>query len=331
MHVALNYQALQRLCNRLLKSNRYDQQVEIDVESRQDLLWWIYCFPLHNSKSLTSSGCGNHIRYIDWAGEQLVRTNMQATLGTKKSSHQFHWAQGSILSDEVLVTSRPQTFPSLVTAISFINHKGGTHSNILSDLALQIWTCCIKRNITICAEHIPEIDTCRCRPRIQEATRTCRVEAKQLFVKINVKWGPLDVDLIAVRHNYQLQRYFSCSPDLEVEAIDALAQNWKNLKPHVFPPFSRCLKKIRQESLGSRYRISSKSRRTSKSCCPQNVAACFCELIPINAALEILPHGKGSPATVRMSTCTLCAYKLAYYWSHACMCVSIFVDTALEM
>ena len=37
----------------------------INVESRQDLLWWIYCFPLHNSKSLTSSGCGNHIRYID--------------------------------------------------------------------------------------------------------------------------------------------------------------------------------------------------------------------------------------------------------------------------
>ena len=121
------------------------------------------------------------------------------------------------------------------------------------------------------------------------------MEAKQLFVKINVKWGPLDVDLIAVQHNYQLRRYFSYSPDLEVEVIDALAQNWKNLKPRAFPPFSKCLKKIRQESLSSRYRISLKSRCTSKSRRPQNVAACFCELIPINAALEVLPHGKGSP------------------------------------
>ena len=41
--------------------------------------------------------------------------------------------------------------------------------------------------------------------------------------------------------------------------------------------------------------ISSKSRLTSKSHHPQNVAACFCQLIPINAALDISPHGKGSP------------------------------------
>ena len=50
------------------------------------------------------------------------------------------------------------------------------------------------------------------------------------------------------------------------------------------------------------YRISSKSRRTSKSRCPRNVAACFCELIPINVALEMSPHGKGSPAIMRTRT-----------------------------
>ena len=29
---------------------------------------------------------------------------------------------------------------------------------------------------------------------------------------------------------------------------------------------------------------------------PRNLAACFCKLIPINTALKIWPHGKGSPA-----------------------------------
>ena len=41
------------------------------------------------------------------------------------------------------------------------------------------------------------------------------------------------------------------------------------------------------------YRISSKSHRTSKSCCPWNVAAYFSTLILINAALEISPQVKG--------------------------------------
>ena len=52
------------------------------------------------------------------------------------------------------------------------------------------------------------------------------------------------------------------------------------------------------------YRISSKSRHTSKSQRPRNLAACFCILIPINVALEISPHGKGSLAIY------VCAYAL---------------------
>ena len=49
------------------------------------------------------------------------------------------------------------------------------------------------------------------------------------------------------------------------------------------------------------YRSSLKSRRTSKSRHPWNVAASICQLVPINAALEISPHGKGS------TTISVCA------------------------
>ena len=54
LQAPLHYRALQRLRNRSLRNNRYDQQVELDVESRQDLLWWIHHFPLHNGKSLAT-------------------------------------------------------------------------------------------------------------------------------------------------------------------------------------------------------------------------------------------------------------------------------------
>ena len=57
------------------------------------------------------------------------------------------------------------------------------------------------------------------------------------------------------------------------------------------------------------YIISLKSCRTSKSCHPQNFTACFCELIPINTALKISPHGKGSPA---IYICVLALYVHTY-------------------
>ena len=53
------------------------------------------------------------------------------------------------------------------------------------------------------------------------------------------------------------------------------------------------------------YRISLKSRRTLKSRRPRNVAASICQLVPVNAALEISLRGKGSTA---ISVCTRAFY-----------------------
>ena len=79
------------------------------------------------------------------------------------------------------------------------------------------------------------------------------------------------------------------------------------------------------------YRISSKSRRTSKSRRPRNVAASICHLVPINATLEISPHGKGSieisvcAGTFYVHTTRLIIEAVYVAW------VSISVDAALEI
>ena len=44
-----------------------------------------------------------------------------------------------------------------LSAIAYINHKGGTQSRTLSDLALEIWEWCLTRGITIYVEHIPGV------------------------------------------------------------------------------------------------------------------------------------------------------------------------------
>lgn len=42
-----------------------------------------------------------------------------------------------------------------ITAIAFLNRMGGTHSVPLSDLAVDIWSWCIPRGITVHTEHLP--------------------------------------------------------------------------------------------------------------------------------------------------------------------------------
>ena len=41
------------------------------------------------------------------------------------------------------------------TAIAYLNHKGGTTSRAISNLAVEIWEWYLRRNLTIHAEHIP--------------------------------------------------------------------------------------------------------------------------------------------------------------------------------
>ena len=70
----------------------------------------------------------------------------------------------------------------------------------------------------------------------------------QIFQALEMKWGPLDVDLFVARHK-QLRRFFSFRPDPEAEAVDALAQPWTDIRRYAFPLFillRRCLQKIRQ-------------------------------------------------------------------------------------
>ena len=56
LQAPLHYHTLQRLCNKSLRSNRYNCQVEMDLESKQDLhvLLWIHHLPLLNGRSLTT-------------------------------------------------------------------------------------------------------------------------------------------------------------------------------------------------------------------------------------------------------------------------------------
>ena len=262
LQAPLHYRALQRLCNRSLRNNKYDCQVEIDLESKQDLLWWIHHLPLHNGRPLTTPVADVVITLdastVGWGATCQDKHAGGPWSKEERNAHiNFLELKAAFLALKTFVSNKSHIHVLLlidnITAISFINHKGGTHSKVLSDLAVQIWTWCIQKNITLCAEHIPGVDNVGADRESRKRMGLAEwMPNRQLFVEIHKKWGPLDVDLFAARHNYQLQRYFSYQPDPGAEAIDALAQDWKNLRPYAFPPFNllgRCLKKIRQEKV----------------------------------------------------------------------------------
>jgi hypothetical protein len=134
------------------------------------------------------------------------------------------------------------------TAISYLHKKGGTHSQTLSDLAIQVWEWCLARRLTLQAVH----SLGRENDGADKESRKPRdwMLHLEVFRKLDLTWGRFDVDLFAARHNAQLPRFFSHRLDPLAEAVDALNQTWSTPSPYAFPPFfiiGRVLQKIHRD------------------------------------------------------------------------------------
>ena len=125
-----------------------------------------------------------------------------------------------------------------ITAVSYINQKGGTVSKALCKLAITIWTWCTERKITLQAEYLPG----RLNSQANEESRTvrdcCDWKLKQLvFQQIMAAMSPLEVDLFASHLTKQLPRFYSWRPDPEAEVTDAFMQNWATRRGFSNPPW----------------------------------------------------------------------------------------------
>ena len=135
--------------------------------------------------------------------------------------------------------------------IAYLNKRGGTHSQRLSDLTAQVWEWCLTRRITLQEKHIP----CREKKGVDKESRRGAdpsdwVLFPEVFQEICCRWGPLDVDLFVARQNAQMPRFYIYRLDPLAEAVETLGQKWTALHPCAFPPFillGRVLQKIRRD------------------------------------------------------------------------------------
>ena len=139
-----------------------------------------------------------------------------------------------------------------MTVMSYISHKGGTHSQELSRLAVKIWTWCLHRGITLSVEFLPGVKNIVA----HEMSRNFNDHTQwhllpEIFEEIvqELDFRP-SVDLFASRLNKQLPKFVSWHPDPQAWQVDAFTISWNNLTGYLFPPFtllSWCLQKVRVE------------------------------------------------------------------------------------
>ena len=136
-----------------------------------------------------------------------------------------------------------------VTAVTYINHKGGTASNLLCQLAITIWNWCIARNISLTAEHLPGHLNAIADQESRSVQDRCNwMLNPDIFQRIKEMMGPLEVDLFASRLSKQLPRFYSWRADPEATATDAFMQDWSQQRGYANPPWClihRCLSKVK--------------------------------------------------------------------------------------
>ena len=260
----LHYRALQRLKGKALRNSchNYNTVISLDEEAVKDLDWWTVQASGSNGKPIklpraeriiesdaSTTGWGASCQGVQTGGpwdqrEAQMHINWLELKAAFLALKTFaaNWTNLHVL---LLLDNR--------TTIALINKKGSPHSKLLSDLAVQLWEWCLAKGITVRAEHIPGVENVRADRELRRRPDPSdwRMDSKVVMQIFN-RWGLLQVDLFAARHNAQLPQYFSFKPDPGAVAVDAFAQDWSNLTPYAFPPFlmvGRCLQKIREEKV----------------------------------------------------------------------------------
>ena len=266
----LHYRALQMQMNSVLPlnysqeeiSNKYNTVLSLTSASKEDLQWWLtnttapmgapVC-PSEPSITVHSDASNQ-----GWGAVLNGQSQTGGVWSPEEATHHINYLE--LLAAFLAIKAFGKTWQNItvllrldnVTAVSYINQKGGTVSRALCKLAISIWTWCTERNITIEAEHLPG----QLNSQADQESRTIRDRCdwklkQQVFHQIQTAMGPLEVDLFASRLTKQLPRFYSWRPDPEAEATDAFMQDWATCRGFANPPWClihRCLAKVKRQT-----------------------------------------------------------------------------------
>ncbi|XP_064485977.1 uncharacterized protein LOC135398504 [Ornithodoros turicata] len=248
LEAPLHLRSLQLLLIQALRVGSYETIVTLSADVRQDLVWWRNILPLCPSRSLRRNpvvqviqtdsslqGWGacsqTHVIGRQWSCEQsLLHINelelVAAFLGLG--------ALGRVTASGCILLQLDNK-----AAVAAINRMGSVRSPRLNKVALQLWSWCLHRGMTVRAQHIPGNQNL-----VADQASRFRFDSSSwklhssVFRKINHLWGPISTDLFADLSNYQVPHYFSWKPDPGAAGIDAFSQDCANLAGSSVVPHS---------------------------------------------------------------------------------------------
>jgi hypothetical protein len=259
----LHYRKLQ-MCQAetlLRGSQNYETQLTLTRDCVEELKWWAKEIENWNGRSLIRSVpdliittdaskkgwgavCGGVTTQGLWSAQESVEhinvLELKAVLFAVK---------GYVKSDKA---AHVHIRLDNTGAVANINKKGGTKSKPLLKVTQELWEFCLKRQITLTAEHLPGVYNTQAdlQSRVYRDASNWRLHP-EVFKQISLKWGPFGKDLFADRLNRQMKPYVSWKPDPEAEATDAMSIPWKGEKTlYAFPPFcliTKCLSKVQTD------------------------------------------------------------------------------------
>ena len=167
----LHYRHLERTKTHYLSRGiAFDDLVPLNEDIQSDLKWWIQEANSYNGRPLQithwdltiESDASKH----GW-GASCQGTNTGGPWTATEQLEHINYLEmkEAFLALRSFCTGRSSVSVLLlmdnVTAIAFLNKMGGNHSHSLSDLAKEVWMWCIKKKITIHAEHLPGSENIR--------------------------------------------------------------------------------------------------------------------------------------------------------------------------
>jgi hypothetical protein len=245
----------------LLKSGQsYETNIVLTRESKQELEWWCNELQIWNGRSMirpspdvvmnmtsdaSKKGWGATCNGMKTQGvwsvkERSLHINvleMKAAMFAVKS---FTKQQKNI-HVHIQVDNK--------TTVANINKMGNTKSTDLIQVTKEIWDYCLQNMIMITAEYLPGKLNTQADMESRKYTSNWRLDT-QIFKQLNIRWGPIHIDLFADRLNAQLPQYASWKPDPLAAKTDAFTMKWTEGVMYIFPPFcliGRCLSKIQLE------------------------------------------------------------------------------------
>ena len=315
MLAPLQYRHLQQLKIQSLRQwASYNRIVNLTPEARNEILWWATHLDSWNGRSLmvpparltifsdaSSTGWGAVCNRTPIGGvwstsERLLHINVLELLAAQFAVRSFHRQ----------VQTRPLLIRLLIdntTTVSYINRMGGTHSQLLSDIACSLWRWCTEKQITLQAEYLPSAENPADGPSrgaIMDSSDWQLDPAVFSALCQQLPWQP-SIDLFASRLNAQLPRFFSWHPDPDALSVDALAQDWTvsgSQAAYAFPPFcllGKCLQKARSNPRCNLILIAPVWETQSWYSTILQLLVDFPVLLPNNPDLLLSPHQEPHP------------------------------------